>query len=66
MYTIILVGILILTGFVYKYLDTRNKSLIITMRFVFGMFFAFSSMCIAGVVEIFRQNQCIPGRVFNE
>ncbi len=44
--------------FVYKYLDSRNRSLTIINKLVVGMCFAFLTMCIAGTVEVFRQQGC--------
>jgi hypothetical protein len=49
--------------FVYKYLDTENPAMEITTKFVIGMCFASITMCITGVVEGFRQDQCKQGSV---
>ena len=57
------VGILILNVCVYKYLENRNRSLSIATKFLLGMCFALASMCVAGIVEIFRQKQCTSGNV---
>jgi hypothetical protein len=44
--------------FVYKYLDTKDAAMLLTDKFVIGMSFASITMCIAGLVEVFRQNHC--------
>jgi hypothetical protein len=54
----ILVGILVLNIFVYKYMDARNKPLTIETKAAIGMCFAFICMCIAGTVETCRQHGC--------
>lgn len=53
-------GILILHGFVYKYLHIRDRSLTIATKFIISMCLAVITMCIAGGVEILRQH-CCPG-----
>ena len=53
-------GILILHGFVYKYLHIRDRSLTIATKFIISMCLAVIAMCIAGGVEILRQH-CCPG-----
>lgn len=57
---ILLVGILILILFVYKYLNQWNRSISIQIKLVIGMFFAAMAMFIAGIIEIIRQNYCLP------
>lgn len=52
------VGILILNFLVYKYLDARNRLLTITKKLAIGMCFGLITMCIAGTVEVFRQQKC--------
>lgn len=54
-----IVGILILTFFVYKQLDRWNRSISIRMKLNLGMIFASIAMCIAGITEIIRQSHCI-------
>lgn len=53
-----LVGILIFNKFIYKYLEGCNRETLIVTKFIIGMYFALFSMCAAGTVEIFRQDQC--------
>jgi hypothetical protein len=53
-----LVGILIFNLFIYKCMDVRHKSLTIATKFVIGMCFSIATMCIAGTVEVFRQEGC--------
>lgn len=57
----ILVGLLIFNLFLYKYLNDRNQVSTITYKFVIGMCFASLSMCVSGLVEIFRQQKCNDG-----
>lgn len=59
-----LVGILILHIFVYKYFDAWDKEVLIIGKFIIGMVFSLISMCTAGVVEVFRQKQCIGSKIF--
>lgn len=61
-----LVGILILDICVYKYLDTKKKKLSLMTKFVIGLVLAFTAICFAGTVEIFRRNQCDPGIIKDE
>jgi hypothetical protein len=49
--------------FVYKHLDERNRASIITAKLIIGMCCACVTMCIAGGVEILRQQKCHSGRV---
>lgn len=55
--------------FLYKFLDSRNRPVTIVTKFIFGMIFACISMCLAGSIEVARQNQCVdtgfPGESFN-
>jgi hypothetical protein len=47
--------------FVYKRLNNekvKNAAMILTDKFVIGMCFASITMCITGIVENFRQDQC--------
>ena len=55
---ILLVGIIILTLFVYKHLDRWNRNISIRMKLILGMIFAAIAMCIAGITEIVRQRNC--------
>jgi acid phosphatase family membrane protein YuiD len=61
-----LVGTLILNIFIYKYLDAQNRAVIITAKFTIGMCFAVITMCIAGGVEMLRQNRCSTGKLLNQ
>ncbi len=61
-----LVGILILNLFVYKYKNIQHSAETITYKFIIGMCFAFISMCITGIVEVFRQKKCDTSRVLNK
>ncbi|CAF4601627.1 unnamed protein product [Rotaria sp. Silwood1] len=56
----IVIGIIILNIFIYKYLDVQNQSLTIRTKLVIGMCFAIITMLIAGTVEKFRRDQCDP------
>ena len=58
-----LVGIMILNLIVYKYCRNSGRPISITTKFLLGMGFAFASMCVAGIVEYFRQKQCTAGNV---
>ncbi|CAF1541779.1 unnamed protein product [Adineta ricciae] len=55
---IIIVTIFVLNTFVYKRLQASGRSFPINTRIVIGMTSAALSMCMAGTVEIFRQNIC--------
>lgn len=55
-----LVGIVILTFFVYKYLNQWNRSISIQIKLIIGMIFAAMAMFIAGMTEIIRQKYCLP------
>lgn len=55
-----LVGIFLLNMFVYKRLKTDNPVKLLTAKFAIGMVFASLTMCTAGVVEIFRWDECDP------
>ncbi|CAF0972504.1 unnamed protein product [Adineta ricciae] len=55
---IIIVTIFLLNTFVYKRLQASGRSFPINTRIVIGMTSAALSMCMAGTVEIFRQNIC--------
>ncbi len=50
----------------YKYLNAWNKETIIISKFVIGMCFASLTMCTAGVIEVFRQKNCIGSRILSE
>ena len=54
----LIVGILVLIIFVYKFLDVHHQSFTITIKFVIGMCLACLTMCIAGSVELIRQDKC--------
>ncbi|CAF4654437.1 unnamed protein product [Rotaria sp. Silwood1] len=58
----IIIGIVILNLFVYKYLLNYNQSTLIQMKFIVGMFLASITMFIAGTIEKFRQHQCYPDK----
>ncbi len=45
-----------------KYLDEWNQSVLITVRFIIGMFFACLSMFTSGIIEIVRQQRCQGGK----
>lgn len=62
-YIIVLVGVIILNRFVYKYLNIVDKQLNIARKFFIGMVFASISMCIAGIVEILRQHGCLKSSI---
>ena len=51
-----LVTIFLLNAFVYKRLIASGRSFSINTRIIIGMISAAFSMCLAGTVEIFRQN----------
>ncbi len=53
-----LAGLFIFNIFLYKYVEARNLSQTITMRFVIGICFACLSMCTRGIVKRFRQQEC--------
>ena len=55
-----LVGIFILN----KYLNVRNRSLTIRMKFVISMVFAFVTMCLSGGIENYRQDYCPISKLF--
>lgn len=57
-YFVLIVIIFILNTCVYKRLRNDNESFAIKWRFIIGMTTAILSMCLAGVVEIFRQQKC--------
>jgi dipeptide/tripeptide permease len=61
----ILVGIPVLTIFVYKYLDASNRTLSIKIKLIIGMILASLTMSIAGTVEAIRQGYCVSGIVFH-
>lgn len=50
--------IFILNTFVYKRLEVSGRSFSIRSRIIIGMISATLAMCIAGTVEIFRQDIC--------
>ena len=56
---------MVLNLFVYKTLDARHRPRTITTKFVIGMTFSVLSMSTAGLVEIFRQDQCQEGTIIN-
>ncbi len=56
---------MILTIFVYKYLDARNRIISIKVKLILGMILASLTMCISGTIEAVRQNYCIPSRVLD-
>jgi hypothetical protein len=53
-----LVAIFFLNTFVYKRLEASGRSFSIKSRIIIGMISATIAMCIAGTIEIFRQNAC--------
>lgn len=53
-----LVSVIILTLFIYKYFDRRNRRISIRNRFLIGMSFAALSMITTSIVEFIRQNKC--------
>lgn len=55
---IIIVTIFFLNAFVYKRLRASGRSFSIKSRIIIGMISAAAAMCIAGTVEIFRQEIC--------
>ncbi|UJR14271.1 hypothetical protein I4U23_001262 [Adineta vaga] len=55
----IILGLLILNLLIYKRSDDPRQTLTIRRKLVIGMILASLSMCIAGIIEIIRQNQCI-------
>lgn len=55
---VVLVIILILNTFVYKRLQRSGRSFSVRTKILVGLIPAAISMCIAGTVEIFRQNIC--------
>ncbi|CAM2697840.1 unnamed protein product [Rotaria socialis] len=57
----IIIGILFLNAFVYKYLAAYDQSTVILIKFVIGMILASVTMFIAGIIENVRQQQCHPG-----
>ncbi len=61
---LILVGIIILNTFVYKYLDARNRIISIKTKLVIGMILASLTMFIAGMVEISRQKSGCTSNIY--
>jgi len=57
------VSVVILTLFIYKYFDRRNRHMSIRTRFIIGMTFAALSMIMTTIVEVIRQNKCQTGPV---
>ncbi|CAF4613781.1 unnamed protein product [Rotaria sp. Silwood1] len=55
---IIILVILILNTCVHKRLHINNRPFSIKIRMIIGMISATLSMCITGIVEIFRQKKC--------
>ena len=55
----LLVTIFVLNTFVYKRLYASGRTFPIRSRIVIGMISATLAMCMAGVVEIFRQKTCL-------
>ncbi|CAF2599209.1 unnamed protein product [Rotaria sp. Silwood2] len=55
---IIIVTIFLLNAFVYKRLQASGRSFPINTRIVIGLITAALSMCMAGTIEIVRQNIC--------
>ena len=53
-----LVSIIVLNTFVYKRLQASGRSFPISTRIMIGLISATLSMCMAGTVEILRQNVC--------
>jgi dipeptide/tripeptide permease len=53
-----LVTIFLLNAFVYKRLRASGRSFPVNSRIIIGLVSATIAMCIAGTVEIFRQNIC--------
>lgn len=53
-----LVTILLLNTFVYKRLQASGRSFSIKSRITIGMVSAALAMCMAGTVEVFRQDIC--------
>jgi hypothetical protein len=63
----LLVTIFILNTCVYKRLYSNNRPLSMKVRIVIGMIGATLSMCITGVIEIFRQKRCdLPFKQTNQ
>ncbi|CAF1137149.1 unnamed protein product [Rotaria sordida] len=54
----IIISVMILIKFVYKYMDIQNRTMIIKIKLIIGMILASLTMCIAGIIEIFRQKHC--------
>lgn len=50
----IIIGILILNKFIYKYLEGRSREKIIIVKLIIGMGFAVLAVCTTGIIEYFR------------
>lgn len=55
---VVIIGIVILNVFVYKYLRSHDRILTTGTKFVICMCFGCLTMLITGVVEFFRQEKC--------
>ncbi|CAF0976439.1 unnamed protein product [Rotaria sp. Silwood1] len=58
----IIISVIILTIFIYKYMDTQNRTMTIKIKLIIGMILAALTMCIAGIIEIIRQKYCTKER----
>lgn len=61
-----LVSIFVLNTFVYKRLHASGRTFPIRSRIVIGMISATLAMCMAGVVEIFRQKTCLSSPTISQ
>ncbi len=55
--------IFFLNTFIYKRLKTTERIFSIRSRIILGMILATIAMCMAGIVEIYRQNSCGNGDI---
>ncbi|CAF0713867.1 unnamed protein product [Adineta steineri] len=58
----IIIGISMLAIFVYKCLNAPKRRVSIRVKLITGMILASLAMCIAGTIEIFRQQNCVLGK----
>lgn len=58
----LLVGILLMNLFLYKYVDVSHRTSVMVNKFIIGMFFAFLTAIIAGTVEFERQKHWRKGK----
>ncbi|CAF2742258.1 unnamed protein product [Rotaria sp. Silwood2] len=62
----IIISVIILTTFVYKYMDAQNRTMTIKIKLIIGIILASLTMCIAGIVEIIRQKHCTKEKDYSD